>query len=470
MFWKKDKPKAPVNYVGMLARLQAGMELPPQGQYYFPELPPQVAPKEHMLAQDSMCQAMAGYAGLQPQFQSDFVGYAELSRLALSSEYRAVAETTAEEMTREWGKIKGGNDHKKIEALEEAMEKFNIRNLFRKHIENDNLYGGSQLFIRIKGHESKQDKPLILDERGIKQDSLEGFSVIEPIWTTPSVYNATDPTADDFFKPTVWYIMGKQTHSDRLLTLIMRPVPDMLKPAYNFRGVSMTQLMIPYVQRFHSTVDAIADIIPKFVINGLKTDMGSILSGGESNQMIARAKIFTHFQKNDNLMLLDNSNQEEFFQFSTPLSTLDALQDQSHKMLCTPSKTPQVKLTGLAEGGLNASQDGEIRVYYDHIAALQNAHLLPQMQVILRVLQLHLFGKVDENIFFQFNSLYQLDDEQRATVNLTKAQTYQVLLQEGVLDQEAVLGVLSNDEDGEFTGMKDTVQTRDPYSDVDSDE
>lgn len=474
MFWKKEKPKkSPPNYTALLNAINAAQSMEDAGeQYYFPELPACVAPEGHVLAMDSMCQQMAGYAGLEPQFASGFIGYPMLSQMAQSNEYRAVAETTAEEMTREWGKVKGGNNHEKLEKIEEALEAFNVRDLMRKHVETDNLFGGSQMFIRIKGQENKTELPLLLTPQGVKKDSLLGFTVIEPIWTTPSVYNANDPTEPDFFKPTQWFVMGKNTHCDRLLTLIIRPVPDMLKPAYNFRGVSMSQLMKPYVQRFQRTVDSVSDLVHSYSITGLKTDMSSILQGGAggANQLIARSKVFTQFKNNQNLMLVDTTNEEEFFQLNTPLTTLDSLQDQSLQMLAMPAKIPLVKLLGTPPSGLSANSDGEIRVYYDHIAALQNAHLLPQMQVILRLVQLHLFGEVDESIFFQFNPLYQLDDTERAAVNLTKAQTAQIYLQEGVLDQETVLDALSNDEDGDYTGKADSVVLSDPYEEEQEDE
>ena len=453
-FKKKPIP----NYVSVLNAMSAYDITSTQEQYYFPELPDCVAPQGHVLAMDSMCQQMAGYAGLEPQFYSGFIGYPMLSQMAQSSEYRAVAETNAEEMTREWGKVKGGDDQEKLEQIEAELERLNVRDLMRKHIENDHLYGGSQMFIRIKGQEDKTNLPLLLEPTGVGIGKLEGFTVIEPIWTTPSVYNSIDPTQPDFFKPTQWYVMGKQIHCDRLLTLIMRPVPDMLKPAYNFRGISMSQLMKPYVQRFQRTVDSVSDLIHTYSMTGLKTDMGSILSGGNggANQLTARMQIFSRFKNNQNVMITDKDT-EEFFQLNTPLTTLDALQSQAHEQMATPAKIPLVKLLGLTPSGLNANSDGEIRVYYDHVASLQAAHILPQMQVILRLVQLNLFGAVDENVFFQFNPLYQLTAQEQAATNLIKAQTAQIYMQEGVLDQETVLDQLSNDGDGEFTGVKDSV-------------
>lgn len=465
-FKKKDAPKKSVNYVGALAQMQNyGIAHDNQGQYFFPELPECVAPQDHMLAMDGFCQQMAGYAGLEPQFYSGFIGYQILSQMAQSSEYRSVAETNAEEMTREWGKVKGA-DEKVLQQIENEMDRLGVRNLMRKQVENDHLYGGSQLFIRIKDQEDKSALPLLLTDKGVKKGSLDGFSVIEPLWTTPLEYNSTDPTAPDFYKPTKWYVMGKQVHSDRMLTLIMRPVPDMLKPAYNFRGVSMSQLMKPYVQRFQRTVDSISDVVHSFSLTGIKMDMSNIMSGtsGGINQLLARLKIFAEQRNNQGIMVLDKEGGEEFFQFNTPLSTLDALQSQAHEMLATPAKIPLVKLLGLTPAGLNANSDGEIRVYYDHVAAMQEAHLLPQIKIILQLIQLNLFGEIDPDIFFQFNPLYQLDANEQAAVNLAKAQTDQIYLQEGVLDQETVLGRLNDDDDGDYTGKAGDVEIRDDYN------
>lgn len=56
------------------------------------------------------------------------------------------------------------------------------------------------------------------------------------------MYNADNPLSDDFYRPSEWYVMGKTVHASRMIDLISRPVPDMLKPAYNFGGLSLVQI------------------------------------------------------------------------------------------------------------------------------------------------------------------------------------------------------------------------------------
>jgi phage-related protein (TIGR01555 family) len=438
---------------------------PVRDHYIMPALPDGVVPPKAKIAQDSYCQGMNAYTGVDPAFFTGFIGYPRLAQLSQSSEYRSVVETTAEEMTREWGEVKGDEENL-VKKIEDELKRLNVRDLMRKHIENDMTFGRSQIFIRIKGQENNVDLPLLLTPAGVPVGSLDGLKVIEPIWTTPTMYNANDPTGDDFYVPEKWSVLGKETHADRLLTLIMRPVPDMMKPAYNFSGISMCQLMIPYVQRFHRTVDSVSDLVHTYSMTGLSTNMEGVLSGnaGGVASMITRVKLFAKMRDNQNIMMV-NKDTEEFFQLNTPLTTLDALQDQAHKMLCTPSKTPQVKLLGLVEGGLSSSQDGEIRVYYDHISALQEAHLLPQMEVILKLIMLNLSGKIDESIVFKFKSLYQLSSKEQAEVNEIKARTAQTLIDGGIIDGEEARTTLQQDEDNDYQHI-DVNKVIDDYEDT----
>lgn len=426
--------------------------------YVVPDIPAGVVPrgKKSAIAMDNQ-PIIANFANV-PQFYSSFLGYQALAVMAQSSDYHCVPETTAKEMTREWGKVKIKGDTDKdysdrIKQIENRLKNLRVRDLMRKHIENEMIFGRSQLFIDIKGHENKTDIPLLVNNQSLKEGCLNGFRLIEPVWLTPSMYNADNPTQSDFFVPSKWFVLGKEVHADRLLTLIMRPVPDMLKPAYNFSGLSMLQMMQPYVERWQRTADSVSELIHNFSITGLKTDMSNVLSdGGEANNLLLRSQLFSKLRDNQNLMLMDKEN-EEFFQLNTPLSTLDNLLQKAQEQMAAPSHTPLVKLLGITPSGLNANSEGEIRVYNDYIASLQEAHLRPQIETILNLVQLDLFGEIDEQIVFEFNPLEQMSDEQKATIVKTKADADAVYIQNGILSQEEVRDRLVKDEGGDYSGI-----------------
>ncbi len=418
----------------------------------FPSLPDGVKPNG--LAMDN---SPLGNFGADCFFGTGFIGYPRLAELAQISEYRSVSETTANEMTRQWIEIKsvGEEDNSDlIKQIEECYERLNVRDVFRKAIETDGLFGRGQILVQIKDHDGKLANPLLLTEKTIAKGSLKALVNIEPMWTTPAPYNAIDPTLPDFYKPKAWYVMAQEIHASRLFTLISRPVPDMLKPAYNFGGVSMTQLMMPYVERWLRTVDSVSDLLHSFSLSGIKTDMSAILSGsddGDTNIML-RAELYNRLRDNRGLMLL-SKDEEEFFQFNTPLSGLDALLAQSQEQMAAPSHTPLVKLLGITPSGLNASTEGEIAVYYDHIRAMQENLLRDPLDKLLKLVQLHLFGKVNDNITFDFVPLQQMSGTELSTIRKSDTDRDVAYIQAGVVSAEEVRGRLASEPDSGYNGI-----------------
>lgn len=422
-----------------------------------PYIPENVVPKgkKPSVAMDSAC-SMHVYqsANQNTQFFPLFEGFPKLSFLMQSSDYFSVVETTANEMTREWGEFKvveGDSNQEqqkeRVKALNDAFNKFNIKDIFNRHIRNELIFGRSQLFIEIDGQEDRLDLPLIISDRTVPKGSLKGISVIEPIWSTPTEYNSTDPTKPDFFKPQTWWVLGKEIHTDRLLTLISRPVPDMYKPAYNFSGLSMLQLMQPYVERWQRAVDSAADLLENFSISGIKTDLGDILSGSANSpsEILSRVMMFNMMKSNRGAMVLDKE-LEEFFQVNTPLNGVPDLMRHLQEQMAAPSHTPLVKLLGLTPSGLNANSEGEIRVYYDYISAQQEFTILGQVERIAKIMQLHLFGEIDESIRFVFNPLYQLSDKEVSEMMMYDCQSLGGLLQNNVISTEEARQAVASQE------------------------
>lgn len=401
-----------------------------------------------------------------------FPGYGYLSELSQRSEYRAPTETVATEATREWlditvqGKASkkkrkargeevedGGAESSvlqdKVEQIETRMKELKIREHFRKLAEVDGFFGRAQLFINLKAEGSaRQDEinqlPLVLSPQTVKKGSLLGFKVIEPIWTTPYTYNATDPTRADFYKPTAWFVIGKRVHASRLLTFVSREVADILKPTYNFGGLSMSQLMEPYVFQWLRTRNSVSDLIHNFSVMCLKTDMAAVLQSGgvggdpEAGQgLLERAQLFTQTRDNQGLTMLDK-NREELEAVNVPLSTLDKLQAQSQEHMAAPSHIPLVKLTGITPAGLNASAEGEIKVWYDWVGAYQAFFFGPHMKTVIDLIQLDLFGVIDDSIGYNFVPLNSPTVKELAEIRKANSDTDKNYIDMGAVSADEV--------------------------------
>lgn len=418
-------------------------------EFKTPDLPPGVVPKgvTPAIASDSAqdmnnwLNGQSGFCGL------GFPGYSYLSELTQKAEYRAPSEVIAQEMTREWIEIRGASESK-LKDMTTCMEDMNVRGWFEQLIAIDGQFGRAQLSINIKNQQTDQRRklPLVIDPEGrggVAKGSLLGFKPIEPIWSTPNAYNSIDPTKDNFYAPDWWYVVGKQTHATRLLTFISRPMPDILKPTYNFSGMSLSQLIEPYVIRWLKTVDSVNRLISMYSTSGILTNMQATLSGddegdGGTMDVFKRMALFTAMRDNRGLLMLDKAS-EEFFQFNTPLAGLSDLQAQAQEHMAFPTHIPLVKLTGATPTGLNASSEGEIKVFYDYIAGLQkSAFINNHLRTVLRIIQLHLWGRIDPDITHEWVALDSPTDKEESEMRKADGDRDAAYVTNGIVDANEV--------------------------------
>lgn len=459
---KTEKPK---KLTGLKrAADKAKSQAPARKSYDFPVKPPELAPgvvpagrSAPVMATDSNPYAFAAatYPG------GGFPGFSYLSQLATRPEYRAFASALSTELTREWLEFTSKEDDDtnnadKIKAIEEEFKRLNVRGVIQKAAEHDCYFGRGQIFIDIAG--ADRNTPLILDPRTIKKGSLERVVPVEAVWTTPAAYNALDPAAPDFYRPAKWFMLGQEVHASRLMTVVTRPLPDILKPAFNFAGISLSQLAEPYVDNWLRTRQSVSDLLNNFSITALKTSMDQVLQGDDDgSDVIARAELFTATRSNKGLMLLDK-DREELVQINTPLSGLHELQAQSQEHMCSVSRTPAIVLTGISPSGLNASSDGEIRIFYDWIAAQQEAYWREPLEVILKAVQLSLFGEIDPDIGFNFIPLYQMTPKEESDIRLQDSQADCAYIAAGVVDPSEVRERLAKDPNSGFMGLDTSVE------------
>lgn len=388
------------------------------------------------------------------QPDSVFMGYPVLANLAQKSENRIACEQSVNEIFRKGFKVKS-NDTKAdrdniINQIEDAFEAFGIEKHLKRVGFNAEAFGNSHLFVKLKGDENERDKELMIDPTKIKKGDIEGFRVVEPMWTYPQAYNAIDPISPDFFVPQMWYVMGRMVHASRMKQLVLYSVPDMLKPSYNFGGLSLIQMMLPYVTNWESVRDDIPRIIMSFRTYVWKTDMATYLQDrGEFNRRIDTLA----YGKNNHGVLAIDQTLEELEQMNTALTGLNDLLVQQQKLLCMPSRLSVTSMTGSQPSGMNASGEGERDAQHENVANKQKNGYKPLLDWILKLVCFNEFGEWYEDLYIDFNPLDEMSDEEIANINKTKAETYSILIADEVITPEQAHKVLASDEDSGFNGV-----------------
>lgn len=449
--------------------------------------------------------------GLLSNFASEgllFLGYPYLAELAQRPEYRLLSEIRAEEMTRKWIEFRGTDDEsmnekdkpknrnkddqasdfareqddqpartdtrnkeieKKIKELTDFAEDIKLRDWFKAAAVQDSFFGISHLYLDLKGVDvdNMRDPELVSDigngrndvtlaKLGGKKDFLKGLRTIEAIWCYPTVYNAINPLIPTWYDPQVWYVMGTEIHKSRLLSFIGRPVSDILRPAYAFGGLSMTQMAQPYVDIWLRTRESVGEIIHAFSVMILMTKMATTTmpggSGGGNGDVLARMALANLLRDNQGMMVIDKDT-EDFKNISAPISGLEGLQAQSQEHMASIARIPGIKLFGIQPTGLNASSEGELRAFNDTIHGSQEHLFRTHLTTVTDLMQMSLWGKRDPDITYDFLPLQELTPKEKAEVRKLDAETDQIRIESGVVSQEDVRRKVVADPESGFDGL-----------------
>lgn len=446
--------------------------------------PPGVLPPKASVSHMAMDTAGWGEFGFAPSAVSayyassyaegqQFLGYAVLAVLAQRAEYRVITETLASDMTREWIRFEASKSaeedkNDKIAELEDFLDNLGLKAVMKQSIEHDGFQGRGQVYVDLginlgEVGESLDDITELKTPIGngrddisklkIKKGSLRRLQPIEPMWTYPYQYNASNPLRADWYRPETWFVMGTEVHRSRLITFVGRPVPDILKPSYSFGGLSMTQMAKPYVDLWLRDRTSASDLLNGFSTFVLLTTLDSqSMSFASGDELFERIATFNAIRDNMGMMAL-NKATEDFKNVSASLAGVNDLVAQAQEHVASVAQIPTAKLLGIQPAGLNADSEGIIRLYYDRIKAFQESLLRAPMTTIIDIAQMSLWGEVDPDIIFSFNDLWQLDAAGKAAIQLTKAQVVETDITSGVIDPEEGRKARASDPESPYAGL-----------------
>lgn len=388
----------------------------------------------------------AMYAGTE---YSGFRGYPVLAAMSQQVEYSNMHNVFADEMTRNWIEVKSrkeGDHDPAIDEMELALEKYDIKRLMHEAVRQDSMFGVAHIFIDVGAMGDELSKPLFLDTRKITKGSLKAFRVIDPNWVYPALYNTRWPLRAGFYKPQAWFVMGDTVDESRFMDIVSRPVPDILKPSYNFGGLSLTQLMEDYVNDWRDAKKNVIKILRTLRMRALKTDMEARLQ--EPSQFDKRIKLFTQLQDNFGIWALDND--EDLLHQQTSLSELSSLLSNYQDQLCMPARITNLKLLGNAPAGLNASGDSELATWHETVSGYQDGEMRRPLENIFKIIQLSEFGAINDDIYFEFRPLDEISEKDRAEIAKIRVDTVAVAADSQLVSSEEAREALKGIENAGF--------------------
>lgn len=416
---------------------------------------PGVIPKEKLeatLAMDSTPYDVLNSMSIGNEY-SGFRGYPILATMSQQVEYANMHTVMADEMTRNWIEVKSTEEGDEfIDLMEDALEKYDVKRLIHEAVKQDSMFGVAHVYIDVGANQDDVElgKPLFFDPRKIPKGSLKGLRVVDPTWIYPAMYNTRWPLAPDFYKPQAWFVMGQTVHESRFIDIISRPVPDILKPSYNFGGLSLTQLMEDYVCDWREAKKNVIKVIRTLRMRALKTDMDARLS--EPGQFDKRMKLHNATESNFGFWAIDLT--EDLLHTQTSLSELSNLLSNYQDQMCIPARITNLKLLGNAPAGLNASGEGELETWHETISGMQERDIRRALENIFKIIQLSEFGELKPNIYFEFKPLDEISEKEKAEIAEIRVRTVTTASDSMLVNSEEGRDALSSIEGAGFENLK----------------
>jgi hypothetical protein len=205
------------------------------------------------------------------------------------------------------------------------------------------------------------------------------------------------------------------------------------------------------------------------MINDMKMDVIKVpelsrkLSTAEMTQKTLQRFGLANMAKSSiNTLLLDKD--EEWQRIQTSFGSTPELIKVAMQVASAAGGVPESRLMGNAPNkGLQAAgaSGGEVDIknYYDDIASNQKSKYKPALLPLDVCIQRSALGRFDPGIDYEWNPLYQPDPSQMAAVALQKAQTTQVYVSSGLINEDALREATISQltEDGIYPGLEDAI-------------
>jgi phage-related protein (TIGR01555 family) len=391
---------------------------------------------------------------------------------------RKCVDIPAFDMTREWRAWQADQDQ--ITLLETCERELFVQQKVQQALVKARLYGGSGIVIGVEAGNPEEE----LDPETVGEGDLKFLHVVPwqylsmgPLvwdvtsryWGQPSWYQLnTLGTGARFGQPSMSAAASLakgpgsdvKLHPSRVVRFVGLPPPDVLTSATMSFGDSVLQPVNDAIKMCGMVNGSLATLISEMKVDVIKVpNLSEALSTDTgTSQLIKRFSNANVAKSVINTILLDSG--EEWQRISTNLSGAQELLTAYLQIASGAADIPASRFLGLPHKGLNTTGEADFRNYYDRLSSEQSVSLTPAMNILDEVLIRSALGDRPDEVYYEWNSLWQMTDAEKADLALKKAQTYKIDADEGQIPSTALAHARINQliEDGFYPGLEQALE------------
>jgi phage-related protein (TIGR01555 family) len=346
-------------------------------------------------------------------------------------------------------------DAKMLDKLRAADKRHGIKAKCRELVRFARVFGIRIALFKVDSPDPKYyENPFNPD--GITPGSYRGVVQVDPYWCIPelSTSGATDPASADFYEPTYWTIRGKRYHRSHLVIVRGPEVPDLLKPSYQFAGISLPQRIYERVYAAERTANEGPQLALTKRATFLYTDTGKALANEE--KFTERLLAWCGLRDNYGVKVLDKDG-DKAEQFDTALGDFDTVMMGQYQLVAAIANVPATKLLGTTPKGFNASGDYEAESYHEELESIQTNDMEPFINrhhlCVIRSELAPAAGIRPFSVAIEWEPTDTPSAKEEAEIRKLNADTHKVYVDAGAVDGQDVRTVITGDPKSGYDGL-----------------
>lgn len=358
-----------------------------------------------------------------------------------------VVDIVPDDATREWRSFVESPSREKIEKEEKRI---GVRQAFNEAAKWSRLFGAGVILISVNDGKDPSEP---LEIESLKKNSLRHIKVVDKSRISHTGVIDNNPMSPNFGRPDTYTVHGShiRIHSSRILRFDGIKIPHESYVRNSYWHDSILQRVYDEIVNMGITTHGSASMVFESNVDVMKIqDLMQYLSDDKGTEIVrkrfALAKLLKSF---NNMLLLDST--EEYVTHNNSFAGLHELLSKFMTIVAAATDIPATRFLGQAASGFNATGEGDLKNYYDMIAAKQPSMFDENLEYLDMIMARHL-GVSEENMEYEWNSLFQMSETEQAEIELKRAQRDDIYL--GTVLTEEIIAKQLN-EDGTYSGIDD---------------
>ena len=355
-----------------------------------------------------------------------------------------IVEAIPDEMLRQGWEVKTDDAELAVRASD-LLDGLGARKKMNEALRFARAFGGGGILLGVNdGSRDMSDWSKPLDVNKVR--SLDFLTVFSPEELRVST-KKNNPLEAGYGEPLLYELhpvnnsaialQGMKIHESRILRFDgYRTGADSYDNNYGW-GNSVLERCYSVLSQFGQTWGSAAHLMTDFSQTVIKMrNLAEALAADKDGYVMNRMRSIDMTRSVLRAVIVD-ADGEDVDRKTTPITGLPEMLNMFSLRLAAAARMPVSILMGQSPGGLNSTGEGEVRSFYDQVAAQQNAELRGPLNRLYQV-AFASFKKVPETWDVSFVPLWQMDDLQKAQLRQAMSAADVAYVSNGILTAEEV--------------------------------